>query len=360
MGNTSSEEDQTYVDPSQPGWRLLCNENPLCIYHEPDGIIFAGKIVLLCAPIVQSAQQYLGGAPGNERQFLQLMKSSKMEEVRKNLDALRPLAHLQTITRSCLQRLRQLMEAEQFTLPPICALASAGYEVQLQEALSLFDIRARDSRGNNALHLAVCNTSGRSAAACVSVLLDSRWAAALLSGRNKEGKLAVHLAAAQGNVELIRLFLANRCDLELGDLGGYTALHCAVAGDKKEAVDMLLRGGANIFAKAAGGKSCVHIAAEKGASETLKLLLGQYHANVNEPTENGETPLHLAMSSSSGHVGQILLESGAQPCVKNGIDQDTPLHYAAKFGETTVATIILVSRHSAFFARREMGCVKSL
>lgn len=105
-------------------------------------------------------------------------------------------------------------------------------------------------------------------------------------------------AAAQGNLGVIRGYLAARGDIDAilnapGTLAsGATPLHLAVLTDQRPVVEFLSENGADLGARAKDehGGTPLHWAAALGRLETAKLLVG-IGADVNAPDDHGYTPL---------------------------------------------------------------------
>lgn len=111
----------------------------------------------------------------------------------------------------------------------------------------------RNFRGNTALHL-TCATGDLTAAKALTeplspveknYLLPSKKVPALpqnLEQRNYDGEMCLHIAAASGYVELVRLLLRLGADLEAREaLAGKTALHLAVERGCRSVVAFLLQ-----------------------------------------------------------------------------------------------------------------------
>ncbi|XP_077290240.1 uncharacterized protein LOC143914029 [Arctopsyche grandis] len=93
------------------------------------------------------------------------------------------------------------------------------------------------------------------------------------------------------------------------------------------------------FAKKQRGAA--HYAAEQGHVGVLRLLL-QTNAKVDSCDSDGLTPLHLAAKFGQTAALKVLLEAGADPnrCTLNP-DQTTALHIAAAFGHINIIGILI-------------------
>ncbi|XP_036118311.1 ankyrin repeat domain-containing protein 53 [Molossus molossus] len=106
------------------------------------------------------------------------------------------------------------------------------------------------------------------------------------------------------------------------------------------------------------GFTAIHFAAQSGKLECLKVLVEEYKFPVDLPTNNGQTPLHLAIHRENKTTVlpciHYLLKCGAaintQTC--NG---STPLHLAAR--EDLLSCVkVLVKNGANVHARDAMGC----
>ncbi|XP_006909733.2 ankyrin repeat domain-containing protein 53 [Pteropus alecto] len=106
------------------------------------------------------------------------------------------------------------------------------------------------------------------------------------------------------------------------------------------------------------GFTAIHFAAQSGKLECLQLLVEKYKFPVDQPTNNGQTPLHLVIHRDNKTMVlpciHYLLKHGAalntQTC--NG---STPLHLAAREGLLSCVKV-LVKNGANVHARDAMGC----
>lgn len=205
----------------------------------------------------------------------------------------------------------------------------------------------------------------------VAALLDSD--PSLLELRDEQEMTPLNLAALNGNAEIARLLIERGADIHSGDADNSQPIHCAAISGNVPIIEMLLRAGANIneqdnngataltFAAGRGRAEMVRFLLEKGCDPGLRnnrgvtalffagtpeiaaLMLGK-GANVNEQTNDGNTPLHNAVSRGRVSLTTFLLEHGADPNARNN-DGMTPIFSLR--GDSALAIARLLIEHGA-------------
>jgi len=134
-----------------------------------------------------------------------------------------------------------------------------------------------------------------------------------LKTRNRNGDLVLGIAAVYGHRDVVAALLNAGADINATDLNG-TALHRAAANGNVDIVKLLIEKKADVNTKMPSGRhkgaTPLFDAARSGSAEVVRLLLAG-GAVVDAPTENGVTPLMVA--SMEGHTAVIdaLAGSGA-------------------------------------------------
>eukprot|EP00118_Oscarella_pearsei_P009251 m.52270 g.52270 ORF g.52270 m.52270 type:complete len:1225 (+) comp34199_c0_seq4:92-3766(+) len=149
-----------------------------------------------------------------------------------------------------------------------------------------------------------------------------------------DGDTALHLAAQLGFVDIIKYLLSKDTEtLHMKNKNGRTPLHEASKMDQPAAVEILLSKGAEIDVTDGKGNTPVFLAAHHGSTESVRGLI-KFGANIMIKNDAGCTIVH----QSVGHIEamEVVLQAGcidkAFLNVKDNIDQDTALHYAASGG----------------------------
>ena len=165
----------------------------------------------------------------------------------------------------------------------------------------------------------------------------------------------IHFAVHRGNVDLIKLLLENKANVN--DMrGGDAPIHLAPHHGRLDIVELLLQAGADIQAINGTGLTVLHYAALYGKPKLVRFFL-ESGLEVDLPDKNGQTPLmHSAWmgrnnqtpdrSSPTAYIEtiRILLKAGADPYRKdkNGYTPatiHTGLWYIAKEVKGTVPSL---------------------
>jgi ankyrin repeat protein len=153
-------------------------------------------------------------------------------------------------------------------------------------------------------------------------------------------------AVKSGDVERVRLLLAQGVDPNLKDSVGNTPLSWATVNGNIEMVKLLLEHKADpdIADKVMNITSLYQAAAdikeEEGEIEKVKLLL-KYGADPNIVDTDNVTPLYWAADNGNTEMVKLLLEHKADPNIADKPDNITPLHLAADNGNTEIVKLLL-------------------
>ncbi len=183
------------------------------------------------------------------------------------------------------------------------------------------------------------------------------------------GKGLIHIAAGDGNVEIVKMLIAANCDLQATDAWGLSPLGRALIKKNTEMQALLLQHGAGenffdavyandlptvtallaqdkslAFAKNHQNFSAMDVAAAAGYTDILTLLLKKSTALKSATSVDGPNPVHLAAYYDQTNALALLIHAGANV---NQVDRSgfTPLHWAAIQGATEAAAMLL--KHKA-------------
>ncbi len=153
-----------------------------------------------------------------------------------------------------------------------------------------------------------------------------------------DGTLPLHYAASAGNVEVIRLLLANKAQVK-ARANGVSALIKAIDAGHTDCVEALLQAGADANEQTSPGYTPLYRAAEQGHTDCMRLLL-RHGAAVNA-LSNRHTALFAAASAGLEEGVSLLLEAGADPDICETADNHTALFKATEKGHASCVTLLL-------------------
>ncbi|KAH8502715.1 hypothetical protein H0E87_014136 [Populus deltoides] len=162
----------------------------------------------------------------------------------------------------------------------------------------------------------------------------------------RNGFDAFHVAAKQGDIEILRVLMEAHPELSMTvDLSNTTALHTAAAQGHIEIVNFLLDAGSSLSTiDKSNGKTALHSAARNGHVEVVRALLTMEPGIATRIDKKGQTALHMAVKGQNIEVVEELIV--ADPSAVNRIDTkgNTPLHIATRKGRAQIVKLLL--RHS--------------
>lgn len=166
---------------------------------------------------------------------------------------------------------------------------------------------------------------------------------------NDVSKPLFYYACERKDVELMKFLLPHKVNINEPCSNGYNVLTLAIENNyiglarwlsrTKHAADLLH----------SEIKPHIHLACELGNVSIVRILVEEFHANVDERVNFGFTPLHIAAKNGFLSIASYLLRHGADPMLKS-IDDDeiknngTPLDIARFYGNFNVARLILDPR----------------
>ena len=207
------------------------------------------------------------------------------------------------------------------------------------------DVNLKDSRGATPLMYTAISGSVQ----MMKLLLDGR---ADVNARDAFGDSALLWSA--GDLARVRLLLGNGGDVNVTTKQGRTPLLTAARRQgNEETVRLLLAKGADVKATDVSGDDALQCAAQANDTAMVKLFLAK-GLDVNARGRNGWTPLMRAAGYGNLAMVRVLLDNGAQVNVVSaegriagskkgisGIGRWTALHRAAAYGSPAVIRALL-------------------
>lgn len=163
----------------------------------------------------------------------------------------------------------------------------------------------------------------------------------------------IRKAVQSGNVKVTAAILDKAPGLvNATDKDAATPLHIAAFQGNRELVDLLVQRGASVNAMGKKRESALHLATLKGSTEIAQTLIA-HGADINARGQKGETPLHFAAVYGHKDLAAMLIAKGALVGVKNELGT-TPLHLAAWRGPIELVEL-LVTHGAQVNAKDEKG-----
>lgn len=168
-------------------------------------------------------------------------------------------------------------------------------------------IDAVDYQGLTPLHVAIRHEQTQIAVLLIDRGADLSLATKVFAGARNQ--TALHLAAAENNVVVLRRLIVAKAAVDVVDSNGRQPLHLAVMkGTRATAetdraalsiIPVLLEAGADVHAIDELGATPLHLAAQRGMVGSTKRLVAA-GADPRLPNSKGKTPINLAVDA--GHL----------------------------------------------------------
>jgi len=156
------------------------------------------------------------------------------------------------------------------------------------------------------------------------------------------------IAAWEGNIEMMELFLSRGANVNRANQNGEQALLLAAWHGHVDAVRWLLDRGAQINRPGLAW-SALHYAVFAGHQEVAELLLAR-GADVNARSTNGSSVLMMAVREGRDKLAMHLLDRGADPSIRNDWGEDAFV-WAMRNGHVKLARALGTPERIAAAAR---------
>lgn len=180
--------------------------------------------------------------------------------------------------------------------------------------------------------------------------LVQRWLDEGLSPEYEADRVGTGLmiAAWNGNVEMMALFIARGADPKSSNRHGEQPLQLAAWGGHRDAVRWLLEKGAPLDRQGLAW-SALHYAVFNGHLDLARELIA-LGAAVNARSPNGSTPLMLAAREGREELAMAMLKAGGDPAARNDWG-DTALTLAMRYDHYRLGKMIASSDEFAVAAK---------
>eukprot|EP00117_Sycon_ciliatum_P017810 scpid11783/ scgid16660/ Espin; Autosomal recessive deafness type 36 protein; Ectoplasmic specialization protein len=169
---------------------------------------------------------------------------------------------------------------------------------------------------------------------------------------NEFGASAVHFAAAQGNVDILKLLTEHlgAAAANSRDFNGATPIYFAAQEGRLVALQYLVTEcTGDPMIRANDGMTAVHAATQLGHLETVRWLIGEIGTHgIADRTKDGATPVHFAAAKGYTYLLRWFFDTHPEPNVLARLCDNadaTPAHDAAEFGQVDALKLLL--RHGA-------------
>ncbi|PRW33560.1 Arabinanase levansucrase invertase [Chlorella sorokiniana] len=245
------------------------------------------------------------------------------------------------------------LDARQWT--PTHTAAAYGNAEALRTLLAAATDTAKAlARGCTPLHAAAEGGHVAAALALLSTAPD------LIAARDQLRRTPLHLAALEGHAEMVRLLLSKAprpaALAEAADARGDLAIHLAAAELHTDVLQVLLRAAQHTAAvRNRDGNLPLHEAALWGGTAAVSLLLSAAPALQHERGDDGRTPLHMAASEGQLDVARLLLN----PTALWSRDRcgNLPIHIAVSSQSPAVIQLLLAADPATAAAVNMHGCI---
>ncbi|CAF4310400.1 unnamed protein product [Rotaria socialis] len=199
----------------------------------------------------------------------------------------------------------------------------------------------RDKEGNTTLHLVPYSSAAYyNSIDVVHYLLEEEYADPHC--RSYSGYQPIHYAAERGHAQSVQILLKKSPTLVNQQTNQLlTPLHLAAQTGSLGTIQILILYGANFQLKDQYGLTCLHFACQNNHLNVVQWLIETKDAKLDNTDYMQNTLLHYAAMGGSAYTINYLLDKRAKVVPNN--DGNTPLHFAAKYGQQN-ACIILIER----------------
>ena len=190
-----------------------------------------------------------------------------------------------------------------------------------------------DSRGRVALHLAAAEGD-------VEAIDSLTRAGAHINQKDYAGKTPLFEAISRSDAAMVEFLLDRGATFRIVDDDQNTPLIWAIEhGCSAAFVERLVELGAKPDAVTEDGRTLIHAAARAGRADVLEYLVS-LDLPVDAQNEKGQTAVHIAVAAGATEVLETLFALGADPNIRDSAIK-TPLHAAVEKNDMAMVDILL-------------------
>jgi len=174
---------------------------------------------------------------------------------------------------------------------------------------------------------------------------------ALGNAIDRDGNSCLGLAILENSIPLVRLLISHGADVDVVNDRKLSLLHLATSHKNCEIITLLLEQGAYPGVWNDDGRAPLHEAVIEDQDEIVSVFASRclLPGNLDMRTEDGRTPLILAIENGSAKSAKVLLQSGVDTRARVPRTHETMLHVALRllrennkaFSESHVVDILL-------------------
>jgi ankyrin repeat protein len=192
-------------------------------------------------------------------------------------------------------------------------------------------ISMQNEDGDSALHFAVLNDDVETITELLKMHADT-------NSQNDEELTPLLCAAKKGNINALKALVSAGADTSVPNSEGLTPVHWAAQNGYVTAIKVLKDVGFDV-SSIVGGWAPLHFAAWYGHSGAVKALK-EAGADMMVRDKDGLPPMTHAAKNGYVTMVNTLIDSGYAVTERTEVDEWTPMHWAATFGNVPIIAVL--------------------
>jgi len=161
----------------------------------------------------------------------------------------------------------------------------------------------------------------------------------ILQSRSADGKTLLFYSIFEGDTAGFSYLLAQKLDVNAGDVNGFTPLCMAVLYDRQDIISQLLRSGADVNHVVSGGNTPITLAVDRENLPAVRLL-ADGGAKISLADSAGQTALHKSIIAGNLEIAYYLVGKGISVDARDNYGM-TALHYASIYGRSGLVKTLI-------------------